>query len=569
MSLEPSESSNARKILLKSITGIRGLDEITEGGLPSGRPTLICGGAGSGKTLMSMEFLVHGASQYNEPGVFVAFEEKADELATNVASLGFDLDQLVNDGKIRIDHVRIERSEIEETGEYNLDGLFIRLAYAIDSIGAKRVVLDTIESLFSGLTNEAVLRAELRRLFEWLKDKQVTTIITGEKGEGTLTRQGLEEYVSDCVILLDHRIENKISTRILRIVKYRGSVHGTNEYPFLIDEEGISVLPVTSLRLNHPVSVERLSTGISGLDKMLGGEGFYKGSSVLVSGTAGTGKTSIAGSFVDKVCKEGKRCIYFAFEESPMQIVRNMKSINVDLQSHVANGLLLFNASRPTLNGLEMHLLTIMKLVEKFKPSVIVLDPISNLITVGSTSEVKSLLTRLIDFLQSMQITVMFTALALNENKTEQTDEGVSSLVDVWILVRDIETNGERNRGLYVMKSRGMKHSNQVREFVITDEGLQLVKVFLGPEGVLTGSARETQQLMERTTEAIREHAVSRKDREIERKRTVLESKIATLKEEFESLQEELNKSYIEEGLKKSIMEQNREELTRKRDDLH
>ncbi|WP_229240225.1 circadian clock protein KaiC [Dyadobacter sp. SG02] len=556
------------RTLPKSNTGIRGLDEITAGGLPSGRPTLICGEAGSGKTLFSMEFLVHGATQYDEPGVFVAFEEKAEELAINVASLGFDLNQLQRDGLIRIDHVHIERSEIEETGEYNLDGLFIRLAYAIDSIGAKRVVLDTIESLFAGLTNQAVLRAELRRLFEWLKEKQVTTIITGEKGEASLTRQGLEEYVSDCVILLDHRVENKISTRILRIVKYRGSVHGTNEYPFLIDEDGISVLPVTSLQLNHAVSSERLSSGIPALDKMLAGEGFYKASSILVSGTAGTGKTSIAGSFIDKSCKDGVRAIYFAFEESPYQIIRNMRSINIDLQAHIDNGLLMFSASRPTFNGLEMHLLKIMKLIEQFRPNVIVLDPISNLITVGSNSEVKNLLTRLIDFLQSQQITVMFTALALNDNKTEQTDEGVSSLVDVWILVRDIESNGERNRGLYVMKSRGMKHSNQVREFVITDEGLKLVEVFLGPEGVLTGSARETQQLLEKTSEAIRDHALSRKDREIERKRLVLESKIATLKEEFESLQEELNKSYVEDDLKKSIMENNRQELTRKRDDL-
>ncbi|MDR6805033.1 circadian clock protein KaiC [Dyadobacter sp. BE34] len=554
--------------LPKSNTGIRGLDEITAGGLPSGRPTLVCGSAGSGKTLFSMEFLVHGAMRYNEPGVFVAFEEKAEELAVNVASLGFDLNQLQHDGQIRVDHVRIERSEIEETGEYNLDGLFIRLAYAIDSIGAKRVVLDTIESLFSGLTNQAVLRAELRRLFEWLKEKKVTTIITGEKGEASLTRQGLEEYVSDCVILLDHRVENKISTRILRIVKYRGSVHGTNEYPFLIDEEGISVLPVTSLQLNHPVSSGRISSGIPALDKMLGGDGFFKASSVLVSGTAGTGKTSIAGSFIDKTCADGMRAIYFAFEESPQQIIRNMRSINIDLQAHVDSGLLLFSASRPTLNGLEMHLLNIVKLVEKFKPSVIVLDPISNLVTVGSDSEVRSLLTRLIDFMQSQQITVMFTALALNDKNSEQTDEGVSSLVDVWILVRDIESNGERNRGLYVMKSRGMKHSNQVREFVITDDGLKLVEVFLGPVGVLTGSARETQQLLEKTSEAIRDHAVSRKDREIERKRLVLESKIASLKEEFESFQEELNKSYIEDELKKSIMEENRKELTRKRDDL-
>jgi circadian clock protein KaiC len=567
MSLEPSASKSALNQIPKSATGIRGLDEITHGGLPAGRPTLVCGAAGSGKTLFSVEFLVHGAKTYNEPGVFVTFEEKIEELTLNVASLGFDLKQLQEDKLIKLDHVHVERSEIEETGEYNLDGLFIRLGYAIDSIGAKRVVLDTIESLFSGLTNQAILRAELRRLFAWLKEKKVTAIITGEKGESSLTRQGMEEYVSDCVILLDHRVENKISTRILRIVKYRGSVHGTNEYPFLIDQDGISVQPVTSLLLNHEVSSERVSSGIPALDKMLGGEGFFKGSSILVSGTAGTGKTSMAGCFIDEACKRGYRGIYFAFEESPKQIIRNMRSIGIDLQSHVDHELLLFSATRPTLNGLEMHLLAITKLVDQFKPQVIVLDPISNLITVGSASEVKSLLTRLIDYLQSMQITVMFTALAYNENKTEQTDEGISSLVDAWLLVRDIESNGERNRGLYVMKSRGMKHSNQVREFVISDDGLKLVEVFLGPEGVLTGSARESQQLLEKTTVALRDHALSRKDREIERKRLVLESKIASLKEEFESIQEELNKSYIEDELKKNIIEDNRQELTRKRDD--
>ena len=553
-------------ILPKASTGITGLDEITDGGLPQGRPTLICGAAGCGKTLFSMEFLVHGALTYNEPGVFVAFEEKAEELTLNVASLGFDLAQLQRDKMIKLDHVHIERSEIEETGEYDLDGLFIRLGYAIDSIGAKRVVLDTIENLFSGLNNQSIIRAELRRLFEWLKAKKVTTIITGEQGDGVLTRQGLEEYVSDCVILLDHRVSNKISTRLLRIVKYRGSVHGTNEYPFLIDEDGISVLPVTSLTLSHQVSTDRISSGIPALNKMLGGEGFFHGSSILVSGTAGTGKTSIAGCFADETCKNGQRCMYFAFEESPNQIIRNMNSVSIDLQVHIESGLLKFHASRPTLNGLEMHLLIINKMVNEFKPEVVILDPITNLITVGSVSEVKSLLIRLIDFLQSRQITVMFTALADNENVNEQTDESVSSLVDAWLSIRAIEFNGERNRGLYVMKSRGMKHSNQVREFVISDSGLDLIDVFLGPDGVLTGSARETHQLLEKSGLVIRDHAVLRKEREILRKKMVLEAKIASLKEEFETVQEELNKTYIEEDLKKDFLEKNRQQMMQNRE---
>jgi circadian clock protein KaiC len=556
------------KTLQKVPTGISGLDQITGGGIPSGRPTLVCGETGCGKTLLSLEFLVRGALEFKEPGVFMAFEEKADELTVNVASLGFDLDKLQKQNKIKVDYVHIDRSEIQETGEYDLGGIFVRLAHAIDSIGAKRVVLDTIENIFSGLSDQRILRSELRRLFQWLKEKNVTAIITGEKGEGTLTRQGLEEYVSDCVILLDHRIENQISTRRLRVVKYRGSLHGTNEYPFLIDEDGISVLPITSSKLDASVSSERVPTGIPTLDMMLGGQGFFRGSSILVSGTAGTGKTSIAASFANECCDRNERCIFFSFEESPQQIIRNMRSIGMDLQEHIDSGLLKFVASRPTLFGLEMHLVAIHKIIKRFKPTTIILDPITNLVTMGSISEVKSMLIRLIDFLQAEQITVMFTALTLSTSTTEQTDEGVSSIVDAWILVRDIESNGERNRGMYIMKSRGMKHSNQVREFVINDRGLSLVDVFLGPGGVLVGSAREAQELEEATGIALRTHASSRTDREIERKKLVLESKIAGLKEEFESLKDELNKTTIEEQLRKEILEKNRAEMKRKRLDL-
>ena len=549
----------------KTLTGITGLDEITGGGIPQGRPTLVCGGTGCGKTLLSMEFIVRGAIQYGEPGVFIAFEEKIEELAANVASLGFDLQKLQKDKLLKMDYIHLDRAEIEETGAYDLEGLFIRIGYAIDSIGAKRVVLDTLENLFGNLLDQGILRAELRRLFQFLKDKGVTAVITAEKGEGTLTRNGLEEYVSDCVILLEHRISAQISTRLLRIVKYRGSVHGTNEYPFLIDEEGISVLPVTSLTLSAEVSNKRISSGIPSLDGMLGGKGFFRGSSILVSGTAGTGKTSIAALFVAEACRRKERALYFAFEESPQQIVRNLQSIGIDLQPYIDADMLRFNASRPTLNGLEMHLVTIHKLVRKFKPKVVVLDPITNLITVGSVGEVKGMLIRLIDFLQNEGITVMFTALTLNTIINEQTDEGVSSLVDAWLLVRDIESNGERNRGMYVMKSRGMKHSNQVREFVISDDGLSLVDVYLGEKGVLTGSARLAQQLEELTGTALREHAIGRKDRTISRKQAEVEARIMTLRDEFEALQEELNNGYVEDELKKEIQARNREQVIRNR----
>ena len=491
------------KFLEKTKTGINGLDEITLGGIPKGRPTLICGGPGCGKTLFSIEFLVNGATKFNEPGVFITFEEKTEELIMNVASLGFDLEKMQEEKKLRIDHVHIERSEIEETGEYDLDGLFIRLEHAIDSIGAKRIVLDTIENLFAGLTNDGILRAELRRLFHWLKEKGVTAIVTGEQGEGTLTRHGLEEYVSDCVILLDHRVINQISTRRLRIVKYRGSAHGTNEFPFLIDEDGITVLPVTSLKLNRRVSSERISTGIPTLDTMFSGKGFYRGSSILVSGMAGTGKTSMAAFFVNEVCKRNEKALFFAFEESPPQIIRNMRSIGLNLQPHVKKGLLEFHSARPALYGLEMHLSSIYKVVKEFKPTAVVLDPITNLVSVGLVNEVNSMLLRLIDFLQGEGITVMLNALL--RVMDERMDEGISSLVDTWINLKDIEANGERNKVIYIMKARGMKHSNQVREFMITDRGLQLVEIYLGPTGILVGSEREEQKLHKLTGQALKD----------------------------------------------------------------
>ncbi|MGN6341886.1 MAG: circadian clock protein KaiC [Ginsengibacter sp.] len=540
-----------KHILTKSPTGITGLDEITNGGLPAGRPTLICGDAGTGKTLMSIEFIVNGVTKYNEPGVFVAFEEKSAELATNVASLGFDLNKLTKEKKLRIDTIAIDRSEIEETGEYDLEGLFIRLAYAIDSIGAKRIVLDTIENLFSGLENEGILRAELRRLFRWLKDKGVTAIITGEKGEGKLTRQGLEEYVSDCVIVLDHRIQNQISTRRLRVLKYRGSVHGTNEYPFLIDEDGISVLPVTSLRLNYPVSKEKVPTGIPGLDEMLSGEGYYKGSSILVSGAAGTGKTSIAALFAKAACQRKERCLYFAFEESPQQIIRNMRSIGLDLEPWEKKGLLKFYASRPTIHGLEMHLVVFYKQIKKLKPSVVIIDPITNLVTVGDQNEVKSILIRLLDFLQQEQITIMFTALSTSSNGNTHVDENVSSLIDTWISIQEVELNGERNRCLNVLKSRGMKSSNQVREFKITDNGVKIAELVVGPDGMVIGSAQKALELQNKKDIILKKQQIDSDRKQIEQKKSILKNKIQELTSEFEIEKAVITNKQKEEELSK------------------
>lgn len=527
----------------KSPTGITGLDEITEGGFPKGRPTLICGGAGCGKTLMSMQFLIKGILDFNEPGVFMSFEETAPDLELNVASLGFDLDKLQKQKKLVIDHVRVERSEIDETGDYDLDGLFIRIGHAIDTIKAKRIVLDTLESLFSGLENTAILRAELRRLFAFLKNKGVTAIITGERGEASLTRQGLEEYVSDCVILLDNRIIEQVSTRRIRIVKYRGSTHGTNEYPFLIDEDGISVLPITSLKLNNKVSSEIIPTGVKGLDEMFFGGGFYRGSNILLSGTAGTAKTTIAACFAYEQCKRGERVIYFAFEESPDQLLRNMKSIGMNLETYVKKGVLQIQATRPSLNGLELHLLTLHKLIKEFNPTTVIIDPISNLISVGTSHEVRSMLVRLIDMLKVNNITALFTSLSqqVDTMRPDLAEESVSSLVDTWITVRDIEGVGERNRGIYIIKARGMAHSNQVREFVITSKGIELLDVEFGPNGILTGTQRKSHELNKRVSELKLSKELDRKDREIERKRKVLEANIEALRNEFESVQEELS----------------------------
>jgi circadian clock protein KaiC len=553
-----NNSGTERFIFPKTPTGVEGLDEITDGGFPKGRPTLICGGAGCGKTLLSMQFLIRGITEYGEPGVFMSFEEPSKDLSLNVKSLGFDLEQLKADKKLVVDHVRVERSEIEEAGEYDLDGLFVRLGYAIDTVKAKRVVLDTIESLFAGLDNQAILRAELRRLFHWLKEKGVTAIITGERGNGTLTRQGLEEYVSDCVIMLDHRVIEQVSTRRLRVIKYRGSTHGTNEYPFLIDKDGISVLPITSLKLDNLVSSDIVSTGVPGLDEMFEKGGVYRGSNTLVSGTAGTAKTTIGAYFADQQCKKKEKTVYFAFEESPQQLVRNMKSIGIDLEQHIKKGYLEIHSSRPSLNGLELHLLTLRKMIKEFKPTTVIIDPISNLITVGSMHEVRSMLIRLIDMLKINNITALFTSLNKQTDnfRPDLAEESVSSLVDTWITVRDMEGIGERNRGIFIIKSRGMGHSNQVREFVIEKDGIKLLDVELGPNGILTGAARKSHELNTRVNKMKLKDELDRKDREILRKRKVLEANIENLKNDFESAVEELSILKANEGLKASASEE-------------
>lgn len=551
--------------LAKCPTGIRGLDDITEGGLPQGRPTLVCGAAGCGKTLMGIEFLVHGATDYSEPGVFMAFEESESELGTNVTSFGMDLHRLVEQGRLRIDAVRIDRSEIQETGEYDLGGLFIRLGAAIDAIGAKRVVLDTVEVLFSGLSNHAIVRSELRRLFGWLKEKGVTAIVTGERGEGTMTRYGLEEYVADCVIVLDHRTDHQLCTRRLRVVKYRGSAHGTNEYPFLVGKTGISVLPISSLRLEHQVSTKRVSSGVPRLDSMLGGQGYYLGSSVLISGAAGSGKTSLAAAFAHTTCRGGERCLYLAFEESPSQILRNMRSIGFDLEPFVKQGLLQYQATRPTNEGLESHLARIEDLVYTFQPAAVVVDPVTSLLAVGDSSEVKSALARLTDLLKARGVTTLFTSLTVGGDALEQSEVGMSSLMDTWLLVRNLESEGERNRGLYVLKSRGMGHSNQVREFVLSEKGIQLLDVYTGSGKVLTGAARLAQEERERAEEELHQQEMAAKRAEIERRRAATAAQIESLRAALASEDRELTQLTAAAAARQKGITRGRADLSRSR----
>ncbi|MBI3803202.1 MAG: circadian clock protein KaiC [Nitrospirae bacterium] len=531
----------------KSPTAITGLDEITGGGLPKGRLTLLCGGAGCGKSLLAMEFLINGAVHYNEPGAFFSFEERPDEIVENIAAVGFNLPNLISKKKIVVDYIHVDRNEMEEIGEYDLGGLFIRIEEAVRSVGARRVVLDTIESLFSGLTNEAILRSEVRRLFQWLKDQGLTAVVTGEQGIGTLTRQGLEEYVSDCVIFLDHRVKDELSTRRLRVVKYRGSAHGTNEYPFLIEEGGISVLPITSYKLEHAAPTERISSGIAGLDEMLGAKGFYRGSTILITGTAGTGKTSIASHFAHAASRQGERCVYFTFEESVPQILRNMRSIGLHLEPWVKKGLLKFHAARPTLSGLEMHLVMMHKLISEFKPSVIIIDPVTNLTSVGQTSEVQLMLTRLISFLKMHDVTALFTSLVISGHSVAQTEVGISSLIDTWIMLQDLESGGERNRIVEVLKSRGMAHSNQIREFIFTSRGIRLLDVYLSPSGVLTGSARVSQEAQDRAFHLAQQRESERRERDSFRKRKVLEAQIAALRAELETEEKEFYRISEEE----------------------
>lgn len=523
----------------KAPTGIHGFDQITGGGLPRGRTTLVCGGPGCGKTLFGLEFLVRGAAEHGEPGVIIAFEETREELIANGASLGFDLTALEAQGLLAIDFVHIDRSEIEEAGEYDLEGLFVRIGHAVDSIGAKRIALDTLEALFSGFTDEALLRAELRRLFAWLKVRNLTAVITGERGDGDLTRYGLEEYVSDCVILLDNRVEQQISTRRLQIIKYRGSAHGSNEYPFLIDSDGISVLPVTSLSLDYDVSHERVPTGVPALDGMLDGGGYFRGSSVLVSGTAGTGKSSLAALFVDASCRRKEKALYFALEESGAQVCRNMRSIGLDLAGWQKKKLLEIHASRPTVYGLEMHLVAMHKKIEAFQPRSVVIDPVTSLVSAGSPHEVKSMLVRLFDYLKTKQITCLLTALT-HETGLDESTVGISSLIDSWFQVRDIEIDGERTRGLYLVKSRGMGHSNQVREFVISSKGVDLVPVAIGPRGVLTGSARLNLEADQRARRQAREDDIARQERALARRRRALDAQIEALRADLTTAEEDV-----------------------------
>ena len=521
--------------LEKAPSGISGFDQITDGGLPRGRATLVCGGPGSGKTIFAIEFLVRG-TELGERGVFISFEETLSDLTRNVESLGFDLTRLQAEKKLAVDHIHLDRSEIEEAGGYSLDGLFVRLRHAIESVGAKRIAIDTLEVLFGGLKDQGTLRTETQRLFRWLKEAGLTAVVTAEAGDSTLTRQGLEEYVSDCVVVLGQTVQDQATTRYLRVIKYRGSSHGTNEYPFLIDDTGFSVVPTTSLQLDYLVSADRISTGIPSLDAMLGGAGFYRTSTILVSGSAGTGKSILAAHLAHATCARGERCMIFAFEESPSQIERNMRSVGLDLAKWQESGLLQLRATRPSLYGLEMHLVAMHKAIARFKPQAVILDPISSFLSAGTPEQVKAMLVRLFDWLKTQNITGLLTCLT---HSLQAEDVGISSLIDTWLEVRDLEVAGERNRTLYLLKSRGMRHSNQVRELLISDQGVSLADVYFTQDGVLLGSAKTAEEQKRVRNERSVEDDIAGKERLLELRRATLEAQIAVLNAEHASAAEE------------------------------
>ena len=562
----PKRVNASRKIELpKALTGITGFDDITFGGLPKGRPTLVAGGAGSGKTMFAMEFIVHGATLFDEPGVFVTFEENIVDLRKNFFSLGYDLEKLVDDKKIAVDHVFVERSQIEETGEYNLEALFIRLGYAIDTIGAKRVALDTIEVLFAGLKNDAIVRSEILRLFRWLKDRGITAVVTGEKGDRMITRYGLEEYIADCVIMLDNRVSEELATRRLRIMKYRGSTHGADEYPFIIGKDGITIFPITSVKTDYKISKEHVSSGVAGVDFMLDRKGYFRGSAILVSGTAGTGKSSFAGYFIDAACRRGEKCLYFVLEETQDQIIRNMSSIGLNLEQWVKKGLLKFHITRPASYGLETHLVMMEDDIKKFEPMVVVIDPITDFTAVGGGREVKSMLTRLNDLMKSRGITIFYTDLIRGDLNPEAPEMYVSSLIDTWIMLRNFEYNGERSRGITILKSRGMPHSNQIKEFTLSPNGIDLIQPYIGPAGVFMGSAKISQEARDNAALLDTERTIEHTQRMLTEKQKELEAKLTALKAQYKAEENELVKTLEQKEQDLDIMIKDREILAKAR----
>jgi circadian clock protein KaiC len=532
-----------RSQLPKSPTGIRGFDEITDGGLPTGRPSLVCGPPGTGKSLYALQFLVNGATHYDEPGVFVAFEENRTELVANAGSVNFDLDGLERDGRLLVDALTLG-PQVVDTGEFDLEALMVRLAFAVDKIGAKRIAIDNVEALFDAFSRPSLVRSELRRLFRWLKDRGLTAVITAERGEGMLTRHGIEEYLSDCVVVLDDRIVQDVATRRLRVLKYRGSTHGRNEYPFLIGADGLEVLPITSLGLNQEVSSERVSTGVAGLDEMLGGEGVFRGSAILVNGSSGTGKTTIAASFADAACRRGEVTLFFSFEESQSQIYRNMASVGLDMEGWVQRGLLHFHCERPTTRGLEDHLAVMQELIQKFAPTLVVIDPVSSLARGATPFDVSAMLMRQVYYLKSAGITAVMTVLN-EETGLQQAIMNISSLVDTSLEVVIMEGLGERNRGVYVLKSRGMAHSNQIREFLLSDIGVDVVPVVVGEDGVLTGSARIAAESAERVAAQGLSQESADLARALEQRRETVDAHVATLRADF-AAEERLSQRLIE-----------------------
>ena len=542
-------------------TGVKGLDDVLGGGIPQGHAMLLVGKPGTGKSILSMEYLLHGIELHKENGVYISFEESEKQIISNAASFGWKFEEMVKKNKLAISYIDMQPEQMRTVGDYDLSALILRVKGAIKKVNARRVVIDGINNLLSTFDDERIIRSDLLRLIREIKEVNATIFITGERGHDSWSKMGFEEYLADGLMHLDNRTDGNYQTREIQVVKCRGINHYTGKSPFIINSEGMSIRPLITADFDYKVLKSRVSTGIADIDNMLGGKGLYRGSTVYITGPSGAGKTSISSSFANGACSRGERALFLAFEESSDQIIRNMKSIGLSLDKWVNEKLLYFYTARATTNSLEGHLDNIMTMVREVEPTCVVLDPISAFRPIANENETKLMLIRLNDYLRARKITTVFTALSSDGEYSEHADVQLSSIADTWIVVRIMDYKGERNNVMQLMKSRGMSHSRQMKEMYFTGNGLKLQNVYQGPEGVLTGAARIGQEKYEKLKEARNVIEIDKNRKKIERKKSLLEASIEALKHEYEEELEALHAAIEEAEEQNSKIKETRKEI--------